>query len=492
MIKRAECLCDGKIIGIETIYTVIDGNQINIKEKLEWVREKGRRNELFCPCGCGANFVVVAGEKNLREQHFRIKPGSKPEKECTYVEEGMVSVNSKIILKCWLDEKIMPKDLESRVPICAVDDSSRKYEFTLLSRERGIAVNYCCNKSNLSSEKMEILDQNSQGIHIIHIIDNQNSGTTLQYPEGAMKVQERQGYCLFLSIEGFEYQKAKMIAAYYGKDIDGYWRENIFADGLLSDFWVEQSGKVIISGQTLNALKDECKKRFEEAQETEKVRRQKEQERREQERLRREAEYREEEKRRQKEKEEAERKFREEQAAQQARWEEDLQRREEERKKAEQWNDLFATHNRMKREKEEEEARKKQEDENRKKEEEAALWTKFKATLSEQLSQQEKQVRDSSGTRWIRCAYCGKEDVERAFSSYGGKGKINIGVCYDCSKTHTYTSRAEEPTVKPVVKYDPNVCPECGGTLRRRNGRNGPFMGCSNFPRCRFTRSLKE
>lgn len=33
------------------------------------------------------------------------------------------------------------------------------------------------------------------------------------------------------------------------------------------------------------------------------------------------------------------------------------------------------------------------------------------------------------------------------------------------------------------------ICPECGGVLKKRNGRFGEFWGCGNFPRCRFTRN---
>lgn len=35
------------------------------------------------------------------------------------------------------------------------------------------------------------------------------------------------------------------------------------------------------------------------------------------------------------------------------------------------------------------------------------------------------------------------------------------------------------------------VCPRqgCSGTLVRKNGRFGPFLGCSTFPSCRYTRS---
>lgn len=33
------------------------------------------------------------------------------------------------------------------------------------------------------------------------------------------------------------------------------------------------------------------------------------------------------------------------------------------------------------------------------------------------------------------------------------------------------------------------LCPRCGGQLIERNGRFGPFYGCGNYPRCRYTRN---
>lgn len=33
------------------------------------------------------------------------------------------------------------------------------------------------------------------------------------------------------------------------------------------------------------------------------------------------------------------------------------------------------------------------------------------------------------------------------------------------------------------------VCPKCGGELKKRNGRFGEFWGCSNYPSCRFTKN---
>lgn len=157
MAQRTVALCNGKYIGIESIFTVIDGKQINIPDKLKELRIKSQNKELFCPCGCGANLILVAGDKNLREQHFRIKDGEHFE-DCTVVTEGKTSVESKIILKCWLDDNLHAGDLESRVPICDVADSERRYEFTFISRGCGIKV--------------------------IHIVDYMNGGAEGQYPEG--------------------------------------------------------------------------------------------------------------------------------------------------------------------------------------------------------------------------------------------------------------------------------------------------------------------
>ena len=37
------------------------------------------------------------------------------------------------------------------------------------------------------------------------------------------------------------------------------------------------------------------------------------------------------------------------------------------------------------------------------------------------------------------------------------------------------------------VKMENLICPKCNGELKLRNGKNGAFYGCANYPRCRFT-----
>ena len=61
------------------------------------------------------------------------------------------------------------------------------------------------------------------------------------------------------------------------------------------------------------------------------------------------------------------------------------------------------------------------------------------ATQSEILlfiEQQETQVHDSLGERWIKCKKCGSINTEDKFYDYGGPGNINLGFCYNCKDTN--------------------------------------------------------
>ena len=65
-----------------------------------------------------------------------------------------------------------------------------------------------------------------------------------------------------------------------------------------------------------------------------------------------------------------------------------------------------------------------------------------------------------------------------------GKGKNRREMCLDpnCGKDTTKEYKPEEV----------GACPKCGKPLLKRSGRFGEFVGCSGFPRCKFTCSLEE
>lgn len=393
MVQRSVCLCDGKYIGIESIFTVIDGKQINIPDKLSALRTRSRKGELFCPCGCGANLILVAGDRNLRAQHFRLKDSAR-QHECTAETERPHSIYSKIVLKCWLDEKLNVSDVETRVPICLVGDTARKYEFSFVSRTSKLAVSYSCNRANLSDEKMEILRANSSGIRLIYIVDALNSCGNGQYPEALMKVQERQGYCLLLDVDEMEYSTAKLSAVFYAQDCTGLWREIEFAAGALREFSISEYGRLLYQNAPLAALCEWKKSEFEREVQQEKIWRE------------------------QQMKELLERPEREQK--QRPKRTQTLPVRRPQNTKSERQRAM----EKLVHEKEEagRRAQKKQREE------------AFRQTLAEQLNQQETQVIDPDGNRWVKCRYCGRVDKTTAFSSYGGRGSVNLGTCKICDR----------------------------------------------------------
>lgn len=463
MVQRSEALYQGRIVGIETIYTVINGQQINIPEKVEELRKKSRNNELFCPCGCGTNLVLVAGDRNLREQHFREKH-SEGNYKCTYKDrEGKTSVWSKIVLKCWLDDKLQTDDVESRVSICDIDDTDRKYELTLLSRKAKVAVNYSRMRENLSDEKIDLLYKHCVGIRIIHVVDESNAGTNGQYPEWLMKVQRGQEYCLLLSIDGYEYNKARMTAVFYEKNEYGIWQEIPFASGKLYEYDISAEGELILGGKSLGekyslsrrAYIDEINNRIQ---------------RREEELARR---------------RELERQQRE---AEEKRWAEAHQRREElEREREKEAAEA--------KRKVEEQERLRQEAEKRKAEEKKQCDEEVaRAKQSGQLPQDRKLI-DSQGVHWIQCEICGKIDTEVEFAMYGGPRKFNLGTCKECmkNKPSIFPDAQKKEMNKSTEQRNGGTgkCPICGGDLRERTGKYGKFLGCSNYPSCPYTRSMR-
>lgn len=447
MAKRTVALYKDKYIGIETIYTVIDGKQINIPEKLRELRDKSHNDELFCPCGCGTNLILVAGDKNLREQHFRAKIGT-GKSDCLMPTESETSIDSKIVLKCWLDDKLNSKDIESRVPIDTVDSITRKVEFTFFSKSNRLAIRYWRTRSNILEDNLDVLD-NLSGIHVIYIVDGSNGNTNEQYPEALMKIQKKQGYCLLLDIEGLDYSKAVIRAIFYERDFNGLWQEIEFLSNKLSAIEIKDN-QMFMNDISVISLLEKRKKEFFDRQHLEEERR-----------LALKIKL-----------EEQRRQMLEQQ--EKNRLEKERQREESERKARE-----IEEYERIKAEELEKEKQRRDAD--------------FKKNLESNFQQQDTQVRDAEDNRWIKCEICGKIAKESEFISYGGSGHMNLGKCKECSKNKRITK--DEIINEYITKrdqYDTTICPKCGGKLRICNGKYGKFYGCSNYPKCDFTKPLKN
>lgn len=61
--------------------------------------------------------------------------------------------------------------------------------------------------------------------------------------------------------------------------------------------------------------------------------------------------------------------------------------------------------------------------------------------------------------------------------------------------TNEQTIKEHNYNVKKYVEYknelaEQEVCPRCYGKLVKRTGKKGEFYGCSNFPKCRYTKQI--
>jgi hypothetical protein len=53
-----------------------------------------------------------------------------------------------------------------------------------------------------------------------------------------------------------------------------------------------------------------------------------------------------------------------------------------------------------------------------------------------------------------------------------------------------HVSRVKDEVSFKADLIKSKICPRCHSALVERKGKNGKFLGCSNFPNCRFTSSL--
>ncbi|MBN1653190.1 MAG: type I DNA topoisomerase [Deltaproteobacteria bacterium] len=85
------------------------------------------------------------------------------------------------------------------------------------------------------------------------------------------------------------------------------------------------------------------------------------------------------------------------------------------------------------------------------------------------------------------CPECGKQLVKR-----WGRNGLFIG-CEgypDCTFTRNIDDATEEKDPDKQAIPTDYICERCGAPMLKRWGRNGWFLGCSTFPKCKHTRSI--
>ena len=89
----------------------------------------------------------------------------------------------------------------------------------------------------------------------------------------------------------------------------------------------------------------------------------------------------------------------------------------------------------------------------------------------------------------LRCTYCVST---RDYPYILCTGKSRIATVQDLHTPYQQRLYNSNFTIDKNVIDDfaDGFCPNCGGKLVRRTGKNGTFLGCSNYPYCKYTHNL--
>jgi DNA topoisomerase-1 len=75
---------------------------------------------------------------------------------------------------------------------------------------------------------------------------------------------------------------------------------------------------------------------------------------------------------------------------------------------------------------------------------------------------------------------------------YGKNGAFLSCSRYPKCKNTKEFMRNEKGEIVIISKTVAENCPECGKPLFLKHGRYGPFLACSDYPQCRYTKPLKQ
>ena len=89
----------------------------------------------------------------------------------------------------------------------------------------------------------------------------------------------------------------------------------------------------------------------------------------------------------------------------------------------------------------------------------------------------------------LKCEKCGAPMVVKR----GKRGPFIACTGYpECKNTKSMAEAEGAGYERPKAEVIDEACPECEKPLAIRSGRKGRFIGCTGYPRCRYTRDLNE
>ncbi|HEY4790513.1 MAG TPA: topoisomerase DNA-binding C4 zinc finger domain-containing protein, partial [Actinomycetes bacterium] len=127
----------------------------------------------------------------------------------------------------------------------------------------------------------------------------------------------------------------------------------------------------------------------------------------------------------------------------------------------------------------------------------AKPWEPLVKTFFEEVEgtiaeRQEKVSRPEEATDEL-CPTCGEETGAKLVRKWGRYGWFLSCSRYpDCKYRRNANQSAEQAAEQAEPELTDVPCPKCGKPMVKRSGRFGPFLGCSDYPKCRGIKNLGE
>ena len=104
---------------------------------------------------------------------------------------------------------------------------------------------------------------------------------------------------------------------------------------------------------------------------------------------------------------------------------------------------------------------------------------------------QEKVSRPEEPTDEV-CPECGAETGAKLVRKWGRYGWFLSCRRYPDCKYRRNAKQSADDAERPEPELTDVPCPKCGKPMVKRSGRFGPFLGCSDYPKCRGIKNLAE
>lgn len=113
--------------------------------------------------------------------------------------------------------------------------------------------------------------------------------------------------------------------------------------------------------------------------------------------------------------------------------------------------------------------------------------------VEETIAERQEKVSRPEEATDETCPECGEETGAKLVRRWGRYGWFLSCSRYpDCKYRRNAKQSAEQAADQSEPELTDVPCPKCGKPMVRRSGRFGPFLGCSDYPKCKGIKNLGE